>query len=480
MLLHVHDLLILQEADEASGVLTRVVHLDGRIDRRHTVVPRDILSTREQSGHQLVLAGELDVHGAVTNPAGALLHDALLELVDHPHSLLRCADFDECIHGLAGVTVHDDVNGMEAGTSRLEADLGVLTEEGVHLSARSSVWDVENLHHTSSRRDRVAASLDEREVLECLLDGWWSWSCALLVGGTFEPSRECDFAGAKEGLRVAVIILRNLRSVDFRYDSLGGAGSTCSAASRRVLRREWEWARHSSRLLAWARIAVIWVVGVVGVTLLDALGQVLGARLGHARIATHGSRLSDRGWNIVVHARSSRSRRVVDEIAVAGTRGERSTSHACAARVLRTLRSAHRVVGVVRSHVGGELRRAVRVVAHWGLRGERVGGDVRHAGLRAHDIRTVAKVRRNVARSAGGVHGWLTRILSARSCLRLSGAVIERHADVALTGHVADSARGVADNSGGNVDDVAELDGLQELKKGQQNLFVMKMCHFRG
>lgn len=171
MLDHVDHLFVLQETGEPSGWHVGKEFLIALDHLRRAVSPEHILGAREQLAQEIFLIADLYLHLAVTDLRMTTLRFTTGALVEHVRGLGGHIELNEGIHGLASVTLHDDVHSEVRRTRWLAQDLDVARDESCDLGARSGVRNVFDSEDAGIARRRDAAWLDEREVLEYLLHG---------------------------------------------------------------------------------------------------------------------------------------------------------------------------------------------------------------------------------------------------------------------------------------------------------------------
>ena len=147
-----HHLLGADKAIEADSRLTDEVRISVGVDGGSAASPGDEFGTREEVVHEVLLRGELNINQAFTNAKLAASHHTTGEGVDDRDGLLRARDLDEGVHSLAGVAVHDDVDGEVRGTTRHVDDLGVAAKACEDLILGGQVWDVVELHNAVGMR----------------------------------------------------------------------------------------------------------------------------------------------------------------------------------------------------------------------------------------------------------------------------------------------------------------------------------------
>lgn len=140
MLLNHDHFFTSQESIEAT-----VEWLVGLVDSWRLTIPLDALGTREEFLHQGLLAADLHLDMAITNPRSTAVHAAMLVIVDSVDSLGITLKLDVAIHGLAGRTLHDDVDGVKGSSSRLADQTSIATNGGNNFVLCGAIWNLDEM-----------------------------------------------------------------------------------------------------------------------------------------------------------------------------------------------------------------------------------------------------------------------------------------------------------------------------------------------
>ena len=102
-----HNHLLLR--DETLEILPRLCLLEG-FELWSGAVPEDSNSYWKKVSHEMTLAGKLNFHGPVTEATRPSITYVDMVSFHSPHGVLKSAKLDIGIHGLAGHSLHDDVD----------------------------------------------------------------------------------------------------------------------------------------------------------------------------------------------------------------------------------------------------------------------------------------------------------------------------------------------------------------------------------
>lgn len=123
-----HNHLLLR--DETLEVLPRLLDIVG-LEFRVGSIPKDTAGKRIEILHELALAGQLNIDGAITETAGPAFGKVGAVALNGTHGVVQGDKFDVSVHGLASDAVHDDMDWLIG----VVQDFGVAAEEGDDLCA---------------------------------------------------------------------------------------------------------------------------------------------------------------------------------------------------------------------------------------------------------------------------------------------------------------------------------------------------------